>query len=427
MEIYAVRAREILDSRGNPTVEVEVELDDGTVGVGAVPSGASKGSHEALELRDGDRGRYRGLGVLKAVANVTDDIEPRIAGLSCLDQATLDHTLVQADGTPDKSRLGANAILGVSLAVSHAAAASLGLPLYRYLGGAGATTPPVPPMNILNGGKHAPSSTDLQEFMIVPAGAASFADALRMGTEVYHSLRGVLQEKGLGLLVGDEGGFAPSIPSNRQALDLLMASIRSAGYEAGKDCYLAIDSAASELYRDGKYHLAREGRSLTSSEMIELYGDWVRAYPIVSIEDGLAEDDWDGWRLFTEKLGHRVQLIGDDLYVTNPDRLAKGIESKASNAILIKVNQIGTLSETLAVIEMAKRAGWRAVVSHRSGETEDTSIADLAVATNVGQIKTGAPCRSERVAKYNRLLRIEEELGVGAKYAGKSAFSSLGE
>jgi len=427
MEIYALKAREILDSRGNPTVEVEVELDDGTVGVGAVPSGASKGSHEALELRDGARGRYRGLGVLKAVANVTEEIEPHVAGLSCFDQAIIDHTLVELDGTPDKSHLGANAILGVSLAVAHAAAASLGLPLYRYLGGAGATTLPVPMMNILNGGKHAPGSTDLQEYMVVPAGATSFAEALRMGTEVYHALRSVLQSKGLSLLVGDEGGFAPAIPSNRQALDLIMAAIESAGYGAGKDCYLAIDAAASELYRDGKYHLVREGRSLTSQQMVELYDDWSKAYPIVSIEDGLAEDDWDGWRLLTERLGQRLQLVGDDLYVTNPQRLSKGIEVKASNAILIKVNQIGTLSETLSVIEMAKSAGWRAVISHRSGETEDTTIADLAVATNAGQIKTGAPCRSERVAKYNRLLRIEEELGNGARYAGKAAFSSLRE
>ena len=424
--IENVNAREILDSRGNPTIEVRVELLDGAMGVAAVPSGASTGSHEALELRDKDPKRFGGLGVLNAVANVNDEIGPALEGLSVTEQASLDETMLKLDGTPNKSRLGANAILGVSLAAAHAAAAESGLPLYRYMGGAGARLLPVPLLNILNGGKHAQDSTDLQEFMIAPSGARSFAQALQMGAEIYQSLKKVLRGKGLNTNVGDEGGFAPSLKSNQEAVEVIVAAIEAAGYKPGKDCFLALDSAATELFKDGKYVLAKEGKSLTSAEMIAFYRKLVSAYPIISIEDGMAEDDWEGWKLLNKKLGGRVQLVGDDLYVTNIERLARGIEEKSSNSILIKPNQIGTLTETLAAVQMAQHAGWTAVISHRSGETEDTTIADLSVAWSAGQIKTGAPCRSERVAKYNRLLEIEKELGDAARFAGKEAFYSLG-
>ncbi|OGO42740.1 MAG: phosphopyruvate hydratase [Chloroflexi bacterium RBG_16_60_22] len=423
--IEKVRAREILDSRGNPTLEVEVELSDGTVGRAAVPSGASTGQHEALELRDGDPERYNGKGVLKAVANVTGAIAGSIVGMAATDQAKIDRALIELDGTPDKSKLGANAILGASLAVAHAAAAHRGMPLYRYLGGASARTLPVPMLNILNGGKHAANSTDLQEFMVMPAGAPSFRRALQMGTEVYHALKKVLKGRGLNTNVGDEGGFAPSLPSNMDAVEAILAAIESAGYKPGQDCYIALDPASSEFFKDGKYVLAREGTALTPARMVDFYVKWVAAYPIISIEDGMAEDDWEGWQLLTEKLGSKVQLVGDDLYVTNVKRLGRGIEQKASNSVLIKLNQIGTLTETIDAINMAREAGWTAVVSHRSGETEDTTIADLAVGLNTGQIKTGAPCRSERTAKYNRLLRIEEELGKNARFAGLETFYNL--
>jgi enolase len=423
--IKSVKAREILDSRGNPTLEVEVILEDGTMGVAAVPSGASTGRYEALELRDGDKNRFNGKGVLKAVANVNKTIAKAIAGMSAADQAEIDRALIKLDGTPDKSKLGANAILGTSLAVAHAAASLNGMPLYHYLGGAGNYILPVPMMNILNGGKHAANSTDLQEFMVMPAGAKSFSQALQMGAEVYHALKKVLKDKGLNTNVGDEGGFAPSLPSNKDAVEAILAAIASAGYKPGRDCYIALDPAASEFYENGKYVLAREGKTLTSAQMVDYYVEWVAKYPIISIEDGMAEDDWEGWHLLTEKLGGKVQLVGDDLYVTNTERLARGIKEKASNAILIKLNQIGTLTETLEAIKMAKKAGWTAIVSHRSGETEDTTIADLSVGLNTGQIKTGAPCRSERTAKYNRLLRIEEELQDAAEYAGMKAFYNL--
>jgi len=416
---------EILDSRGNPTLEVEVELYDGTLGRAAVPSGASTGKYEAVELRDGDKSRYNGKGVLKAVANVNDSIGGVIIGMSAEDQAGIDRALIELDGTPDKSRLGANAVLGTSLAVAHAAANLLDMPLYRYLGGVSTYTLPVPMMNILNGGKHAANSTDLQEFMVMPAGAKSFGQALQMGAEVYHALKKVLKDKGLDTNVGDEGGFAPSLPSNREAVEAILAAIESAGYKPGRDCYIALDPASSELYEDGKYVLAREGKTLTPAEMVDYYVKWVAEYPIISIEDGMAEDDWEGWQLITKKLGGKVQLVGDDLYVTNVKRLAKGITRKASNSILIKLNQIGTLTETIDAIRMAQQAGWTAIVSHRSGETEDTTIADLSVGLNTGQIKTGAPCRSERTAKYNRLLRIEDELEDSATYAGLKAFYNL--
>ena len=423
--IENVRAMEILDSRGNPTLEVEVELYDGTLGRAAVPSGASTGKYEAVELRDGDKSRYNGKGVLKAVANVNDSIGGVIIGMSAEDQAGIDRALIELDGTPDKSRLGANAVLGTSLAVAHAAANLLDMPLYRYLGGVSTYTLPVPMMNILNGGKHAANSTDLQEFMVMPAGAKSFGQALQMGAGVYHALKKVLKDKGLDTNVGDEGGFAPSLPSNREAVEAILAAIESAGYKPGRDCYIALDPASSELYEDGKYVLAREGKTLTPAEMVDYYVKWVAEYPIISIEDGMAEDDWEGWQLITKKLGGKVQLVGDDLYVTNVKRLAKGITRKASNSILIKLNQIGTLTETIDAIRMAQQAGWTAIVSHRSGETEDTTIADLSVGLNTGQIKTGAPCRSERTAKYNRLLRIEDELEDSATYAGLKAFYNL--
>jgi len=423
--IEHIKAREILDSRGNPTLEVEVELFDGTIGRAAVPSGASTGKYEAVELRDGDNSRFNGRGVLRAVANVNKYITPVIIGMPATDQKALDHTLIELDGTANKSRLGANAILGVSLAVAQAAANLLGMPLYRYLGGMATYTLPVPMMNILNGGKHAANSTDFQEFMVVPAGASSFRHALQMGTEVYHCLKEILKDKGLDTNVGDEGGFAPSSFSNKQAIEAVVAAIEKAGYKPGKDCFIALDPAASEFYQDGQYVLNREGTSLSSREMVDYYVKWASSYHIISIEDGMAEDDWDGWQLLTEKLGSKIQLVGDDLYVTAVDRLSKGISLKASNSILIKPNQVGTLTETIAAVKMAQQAGWTAVVSPRSGETEDTTIADLAVGLNTGQIKTGAPCRSERTAKYNRLLRIEEELGENASFAGMQAFHNL--
>jgi len=423
--VEEVKAREILDSRGNPTIEVDVELFDGTLGRAAVPSGASTGAHEALELRDGDRDRFGGLGVLKAVENVNEQIAPAIIGMSALEQAAIDEAMIELDGTDNKSRLGANAILGVSLAVIHAAANYREIPLYRYLGGVEACTLPVPMMNILNGGKHAAGATDFQEFMVLPLGAKSFAQALEMGAEVYQALKRVLRSKGLNTNVGDEGGFAPSLNSNKEAVELIVAAIDAAGYKAGKDCFIALDPAASEFFKEGSYVLAREGITLTSAEMVEYYVKLASAYPIISIEDGMAEDDWQGWRLLTEKVGRKVQIVGDDLYVTNVNRLSRGIAERASNSILIKPNQVGTLTETIAAIEMAKRAGWTAIVSHRSGETEDTTIADLSVAMNTGFIKAGAPCRSERVAKYNRLLRIEEELGESACYAGMGALKIL--
>jgi enolase len=422
--IESIRAREILDSRGNPTLEVEVRLAGGTTGRAAVPSGASTGKHEAVELRDGDKARFNGRGVLKAVANVNKEIAAAIAGMSATEQTAIDHKLINLDGTANKSRLGANAILGTSLAAAHAAANWLGTPLYRYLG-EDSHTLPVPMFNILNGGKHAADSTDFQEFMVMPAGAKNFSHALQIGAEVYHSLKSVLQDKGLNTNVGDEGGFAPSLSSNREAVELILMAIEKAGYKPGQECFIALDPAASEFYRDGKYVLKREGTSLTSSEMVSYYANWVADYPIISIEDGLAEDDWDGWQLLAQRLGEKVQLVGDDLYVTNVARLSRGISLNASNAILIKLNQIGTLTETIAAIKMAKQAGWAAIISHRSGETEDTTIADLAVAQATGQIKAGAPCRTERTAKYNRLLKIEAELGERANFSAMKAFYNL--
>ena len=423
--IKNTKAREILDSRGNPTLEVEVKLVDGTTGRAAVPSGASTGKYEAVELRDGDASRFNGLGVLKAVTNVNEHIAPAIIGMAATDQAAIDHKLIELDNTDNKSHLGANTILGTSLAVAHAAASLLDMPLYRYLGGAATYTLPVPMLNILNGGKHASGSTDFQEFMVVPAGASSFSRALQMGTEVYHCLKRVLKEKGLNTNVGDEGGFAPALSSNEQAVEAILSAIEKAGYKPGKDCFIALDPAASQFYEDSKYILSREGISLSTKEMVDYYVKWVSSYPIISIEDGMAEDDWEGWQLLTEKLGSKAQLVGDDLYVTNVNRLNKGISLKASNSILIKPNQIGTLTETIAAIKTAQQAGWTAVVSHRSGETEDTTIADLAVGLNTGLIKAGAPCRSERIAKYNRLLRIEDELGEKANFAGMQAFYNL--
>ena len=425
-KIEVVKAREILDSRGNPTLEVEVRLSDGKKGWAAVPSGASTGKHEAVELRDGDKSRFNGKGVLKAVANVNQEIAPAIIGMSPTDQVAIDQKLIELDGTANKSRLGANATLGVSLAVVHSAAELLDVPLYRYLGENAATyTIPIPMLNILNGGKHAANSTDLQEFMVMPAGARNFAHALQMSTEIYHSLKKVLKDRGLNTNVGDEGGFAPTLSSNKQAIEAVLAAIEKAGYKPGKDCFIALDPAASEFYQDGKYMLSIEGASLTSEEMVDYYADWASSYPIISIEDGMAEDDWEGWQLLTQKLGNKVQLVGDDLYVTNVNRLNQGIDLKASNSILIKPNQIGTLTETIAAIHRAQQANWTAVVSHRSGETEDITIADLAVGLNTGQIKTGAPCRSERVAKYNRLLKIEDELGESARFAGMETFHNL--
>lgn len=419
--ITDIRAREVLDSRGNPTVEVEVFLDDGAHGRAIVPSGASTGTHEALELRDKEEERYNGKGVLKAVENVNEVIAPRLKGMDALRQVEIDRLMIELDGTENKSHLGANAILGVSLAVAHAAADSLMLPLYRYIGGLGARTLPVPLMNVINGGRHADNPLDMQEFMIVPVGGGSFREALRIGVEVYHSLRSLLKSRGLSVSVGDEGGFAPAISSAEEALNLLVEAIEKAGYEPGQAVCLAMDAAASELWKDGKYVLEGEGKVLSSEEMVELYAQLVEKFPIVSIEDGLAEDDWEGWRLLTQRLGDKIQLVGDDLFVTNVKRLEKGINEGVANAILIKVNQIGTLTETLECIEKARKAGYNVVISHRSGETEDTTIADLAVAVNAGQIKAGAPARTERVAKYNRLLRIEEELEIEARFPGKNA------
>jgi len=423
--IEKITAREILDSRGNPTIEVEVVLIDGTIGAASVPSGASTGKHEAVELRDGDKSRYNGLGVLKAISHVTNEIAPEIIGMSVLEQAAIDQRLIELDGTANKSRLGANAILGVSLAVAKAGANFLGIPLYCYLGGAESSLLPVPMLNILNGGKHALGSTDFQEFMVVPLGAANFAQAIQMSSEVYHCLHKVLKDKGLNTNVGDEGGFAPQLSSNREAVELILAAIDKAGYKAGEDLFIALDPAASSFYQSGKYVLTREGVTLTSIEMVDYYAKWVSSYPIISIEDGLAEDDWVGWLLLTAKLSRETQLVGDDLYVTNIERLERGITEKASNSILIKPNQIGTLSETLEVTKRAQKAGWTTIISHRSGETEDTTIADLAVAVDAGFIKSGAPCRSERLAKYNRLLRIEEELGAAAHYPGKKSLYNL--
>ncbi|MBI4493463.1 MAG: phosphopyruvate hydratase [Chloroflexi bacterium] len=423
--ISDVKARQILDSRGNPTLEVDVLLEDGTLGRAAVPSGASTGAHEALELRDGDPSRYGGKSVHRAVARVNDTISKRVRGQPADDQVRLDQLLIDLDGTPNKERLGANAILGVSLACLHAAAEYVGLPLYRYLGGVSARMLPVPQMNILNGGKHAQDSTDVQEFMILPVGAKSFAEALRIGAEVYHSLAKVLKGYKLSTNVGDEGGFAPSLPTNERAVELILEAIERAGYRPGEHVLLGLDVAASELYENGRYVLAREGKSLTAQELVDLYERWAARYPIISIEDGLAEDDWEGWKLLTERLGGRVQLVGDDVFVTQVARLARGISQGVANSILIKVNQIGTVTETLEAIETARRAGYTTVISHRSGETEDTTIADLAVAVNAGQIKTGAPARGERIAKYNQLLRIEEQLGSAARYPERSAFYNL--
>ena len=423
--IDQIYAREILDSRGNPTVEVDVTLEDGSFGRAAVPSGASTGVHEAVELRDGDKKRYMGKGVLKAVDNVNNIIAPAIEGMDALDQVAIDRAMIALDGTPNKGKLGANAILGVSMAVAKAAAASVGLPLYLYLGGVAAKELPVPMMNIMNGGQHADNNVDIQEFMIMPVGAESFAECLRMNAEIYHNLKATLKAKGLSTALGDEGGFAPNLSCNSEALDVIMEAIVKAGYKPGKDIVLAMDVAASEFYKDGKYEMEGEGKSFTSEEMIEYLADLVAKYPIISIEDGLAEDDWDGWKKLTRKLGKKIQLVGDDLFVTNEARLAQGIKKGVANAILIKVNQIGTLTETFNAIETAKRAGYTCVISHRSGETEDTTLADIAVAVNAGQIKTGAPARTDRVAKYNQLLRIEEDLGAAAKYRGKEVFYNI--
>jgi len=423
--IKSIKAREILDSRGNPTVEVEVALIDSTMGLASVPSGASTGSHEAMELRDGDKGRFNGLGVLQAVKNVQQHISPAITGMSVVEQAAIDQRMIELDGTPNKSRLGANAILGVSLAIAHAAANFSRIPLYRYLGGGEACTLPVPMMNILNGGKHAQDSTDFQEFMVVPTEGRNFAHAFQIGTEIYHALKALLQEKGLNTNIGDEGGFAPSLKSNKEAVELVLAAIEKAGYRPGMDCFIALDPAASTFYQQGKYVLAKEGTVLTPQGMVDYYVKWVSRYPIISLEDGMAEDDWEGWQLLMEKLGKGTQVVGDDLYATNIERLARGIAEGTSNSILIKPNQVGTLTEAIRVIQRAQLSGWTAIISHRSGETEDTTIADLAVAMNTGLIKAGAPCRSERNCKYNRLLRIEEELGSDAHYAGEGAFHSL--
>lgn len=423
--ITDVIAREILDSRGNPTVEVDVYLEDGIMGRAAVPSGASTGAYEAVELRDEEPERYLGKGVQNAVDNVNTVIAPEVIGMDCLEQAEIDQLLLELDGTPNKAKLGANAILGVSLAVARAAAEFLGLPLYRYLGGVNARELPVPFMNILNGGKHADNNLDIQEFMIVPAGAVNFAEALRMGAEVYHNLKKVLKNRGLSAAVGDEGGFAPNLASHEEALEVIMQAIEAAKYRPGEDIFLALDPAASEFYRDGKYVFAAEGVSRSAEEMVEYYARLIDRFPIISIEDGLAEDDWEGWKLMTKRLGSRIQIVGDDIFVTNRERLLKGIEMGVANSILIKVNQIGTLTETLDTIEMAKRAGYTSVVSHRSGETEDTFIADLVVAVNAGQIKTGALARTDRVAKYNQLLRIEEELGDTARFRGTGNFAHL--
>jgi len=423
--IEEVSAREVLDSRGNPTVEVEVFLDGGAVGSAIVPSGASTGAHEAVELRDGDPSRYGGKGVLHAVRNVNQTIRPELIGSDAVDQVSVDHMLIDLDGTPNKGKLGANALLGVSMAVAHAAADAVELPLYRYLGGAGARRLPVPLVNILNGGKHAFDSTDFQEFMIAPLGAPSFGEALRWASETFHALGALLHERGMVTTVGDEGGYAPSLASNEAAIELVLEAIRRAGYAPGEQIAIALDPATSELFGEDRYTLVKEDRVLSTDQMVDFWADWVDRFPIVSLEDGLSEDDWTGWQSLTSRLGDRIQLVGDDLLVTNTDRLARGIRERAANAILIKLNQIGTVTETIEAIEMASAAGWRSVISHRSGETEDTTIADLAVALNTGQIKTGSVSRSERIAKYNRLLRIEEELGEAAEYAGGGAFAAV--
>ncbi len=426
MTIIDVFAREILDSRANPTVEVEVYLEGGAMGRAAVPSGASTGAFEAVELRDGDKERYLGKGVQKAVDNVNNIIAEEIIGMNALDQVGIDELMIELDGTPNKAKLGANAILGVSMAVAKAAAEQLGLPLYQYLGGVNAKVLPVPMMNILNGGEHADNTVDIQEFMVMPVGATSFREAVRMCAEIYHNLKAVLKGKGYSTAVGDEGGFAPNLKTNEEAIEVILEAVEKAGYKPGEDIRIAIDAAASELYgEDGSYHFPGEGVVRTTEELVDYYVGLADKYPIISLEDGLDEDDWDGWKLLTEKLGNRIQLVGDDLFVTNTERLAKGIQLETANSILIKVNQIGTITETLDAIQMANRAGYTAVISHRSGETEDTTIADLVVAMNAGQIKTGAPSRTDRVAKYNQLIRIEEELGDLAQYPGLSAWFNL--
>ena len=422
--IKNVLGREVLDSRGNPTVEAEVHLSDRSIGRAIVPSGTSTGKHEAVELRDGDNGRFGGKGVLRAVANIGAKIAPALKGKSPFDQQKIDILLVELDGSADKSALGANAILGVSMAVAHAAAASKGVPLYRYLN-SGDTTLPVPMFNILNGGQHASNSTDFQEFMVVPVGSSSFAEALRAGAEIYRALGNILKDRNLTTTVGDEGGYAPPLLSNKDALEIVLLAVERAGYKAGDECFIALDVAASEFYQGGVYKLEREGAALTSSELVDFYLEWLQEYPIISIEDGLAEDDWKGWKGLSSRLGDRVQLVGDDLYTTNTQRIEKGVQMKASNAVLIKPNQIGTLTETLEAVSMTKAAGWATVMSHRSGETEDSTIADLAVAWDTRQIKTGATSRSERLAKYNRLLRIEAELGSKARYSGREAYPRL--
>ena len=424
--ITAIHAREVLDSRGNPTVEVEVELEDGAFGTAIVPSGASTGQHEAVELRDGDKARYGGKGVLKAVDSVNEAISEELYGEDAFDQVSIDQIMIELDGTPNKSRLGANAILAVSLAVAKAAAQSIGLPLYRYLGGVHAHTLPVPMLNILNGGKHATNSTDFQEFMIMPVGAPTFSEGLRWGVEIYHSLKKVLHDAGKSTTVGDEGGFAPSdLKYNAQAIEFILTAIEKAGYRAGEQIMIALDPAMTEIYEGGKYHLKLEGKTLDTDEMIEFWGDWLSKYPIISLEDGLAEDDWEGWAKLYAQYGERVQLVGDDFLVTNTERVARAIRERAANSLLCKVNQIGSLTEAMAASQMSMRAGWTVVVSHRSGESEDNTIADLVVGMNAGQIKTGAPARSDRVAKYNQLLRIEEDLGDAAHYAGMGAFYNL--
>lgn len=423
--IVDVYAREVLDSRGNPTVEVEVSLESGGKGRAIVPSGASTGAYEAVELRDGDKSRYLGKGVLKAVENVNTIIAPEIIGLDALDQVAIDRKMIQLDGTENKGKLGANAILAVSMAVARAAADALDVPLYTYLGGFNAKVLPVPMMNIINGGEHADNNIDVQEFMILPVGAESFKEALRIGAEIFHNLKAVLHSKGLNTAVGDEGGFAPNLGSNEEAITTIIEAIERAGYKPGEEVFIGMDVASTEFFKDGKYVLAGEGKSFTSAEFVDLLASWVDKYPIITIEDGCSEDDWEGWKLLTDRLGSKVQLVGDDLFVTNTARLSDGIEKGVGNSILVKVNQIGSLTETFDAIEMAKRAGYTAVISHRSGESEDSTIADIAVATNAGQIKTGAPSRTDRVAKYNQLLRIEDQLGSTAQYAGKSAFYNL--
>lgn len=426
-EILHIHGRQVLDSRGNPTVEVEVILEDGAMGRAIVPSGASTGAHEAVELRDGDKKRYGGKGVLRAVDHVNENLADALVGFDALDQITIDEYMLELDGTENKGNLGANAILGVSLAVAKAAAEAVGLPLYRYLGGVSARTLPVPMLNILNGGKHATGSTDFQEFMVMPVGAESFSEGLRWGSEIYQSLKKVLHDAGHSTNVGDEGGFAPSLGGNVKAVEVILQAIEKAGYKPGEEVFIALDPASTELYdaKTGRYNLAIEGKELSSAELVDLWTDWSNRFPIISIEDGMAEDDWDGWKLLYQKIGSKVQLVGDDLLVTNVKRIERAIQEKACNALLCKVNQIGTLTESIAAIEMTHRAGWAAVVSHRSGETEDATIADLVVAYNTGQIKTGAPARSDRIAKYNQLLRIEEELGTSARYAGRGAFPHL--